>query len=222
MFSRKRPQAGCTASPARTRRCSAGSDRSTSSATRDTSPTKTTARRSVSSASVRQRSKGPSKFQTSGAGSVWALSRRARSSWRSSRDQAHLPPDDLHRDLRRRIGAVVAGAVHMPALSQPVALGQHADDLGPGAALRIGAVGRDVPLVGPQRSASGMAAACLRVTAAAQPDQIVEREPVARKAGRAGLAGDPGHAATGLRIEDLLAGAFAKCPHDGCTTGHRG
>ncbi len=77
MRSVKRPQAGWIRSPARTRPSSAGSDRSISRATRETSPIRTMARRRLSSRSSRQRSNGPSKVQTSGAGSG-AISRPGR------------------------------------------------------------------------------------------------------------------------------------------------
>ena len=120
------------------------------------------ARRSVSSRSARQRSNGPSKVQTSGARQVAACGLRRRHRPRhdaavvrrpqvlvpraarrihgaAAGEEAETPAGDLHRDLGRRVGAVIAAAVHLAALAQPVALGEHGDRLGPG---RRGSPGR--------------------------------------------------------------------------------
>src|SRR5258705_11512329 len=140
---------------------------------------------------------------------AWAAVLTARScSWRRSRharNDADAPSDDLHGDLGRWIGSVVARAVHLATVDRPVALGQHGDGLGPGAAGRVGTKGRDIPLVGAQRTAGGFLAA-RQDAAAAQTRDLVERDAVARKTRCAGLSREPANALAGLGIEDLFAG----------------
>ena len=189
---------------------------SISSATRDTSPIITMARRSVSSRSARQRSNGPSKVQTSGAGQRVAARLAGRPAGRGAFNAftVRLPcsrpswrPGDLQGDFGRRIRAVVAGSVDLARAPRPVAFGQHGDDLGPGpAACSVGAVGGHVPLVGPQRTAGARLGAAARRHRRAQVRQFVERQAVVREAGGAGLAGEPADLATAARIEDLFAG----------------
>ena len=173
----------------------------------------TIARRSVSSRSARQRSNGPSKVQTSGAGSARAarlaatrprhdaavVRRRASAligaarTVRAAAAMRRSPAGDLQRDLGRGVRAVVAGAVDRPLCAQPVALGQHGDRLGPRPVARaVGALGGDVPLVRTQRAAgAALRFGRRRRAGAAQARQLVEREAVAREARRAGLAGEP-------------------------------
>src|SRR5207244_10463915 len=83
---------------------------------------------------------------------------------------------------------------------------QHPDDLRPARIAALGAVGRDIPFVGTQRTARGLLGARLRPTSPAQPPKLVERTVVVGKARRAGLAGDPVDVLAAPWIEDLLAG----------------
>src|SRR5436309_2019812 len=70
-----------------------------------------------------------------------------------SRQEASVASGDLHCDLCGRIGAVIARAVDATGIADPVALGEHADDLCPARIAALRAVGRDVPFVGTQRPA---------------------------------------------------------------------
>ena len=119
---------------------------------------------------------------------------------------------------------MIAGAVHLAALAQPVALG--AARRSPWSTGRPGSPGR----ARRRRTTCRAAASCRRRCAPrgrlgafrAEACELVERDAVAREARRAGLAGEPVDVAATLRIEHLLARRARGAARDGCTTGRSG
>ena len=102
--------------------------------------------------------------------------------------------------------AVITGGVDAPGLGHPVALGEHADHLGPARIVAVGPIRGDVPLVGTKRAARQCVAAGVDHARGTQARQFTERAIVIGKRRRACLAGDPVRVGTHARVENLLAG----------------
>ena len=210
-FQEVAPRAAGSLSPDATRSCSAGSDSSISTAMRgDVAHLHDARAATCPRASARQRANEPSNVHTSGRRECVAR-RLVRGGSRVVHgaalhgQRADVATRDLHRDLRRGIGSVIAGAVDAARARDPVALGQHRDHLGPARLVGRSAIRGDVPLVGPQRRARRALLLRMRRVRSAKALQVVERAIVVRKRGRPGLAGDPVDLADSARVEDLLA-----------------